>query len=295
MKDVKKKGVLSAWLSTIQASILCINETWLHHDIVTSEVIDESQYVVFRKDRTGKRGGGVLFAGQFKKYSKAAASWVLKNRYEPKSSAWRDDIMSKIEFLANNPTKIPDTSEIDKVLFPFQAPKNIAPTECGSIDELSRARVAIQEMNRNYCTGTTPFLHIGARPQFLPSTLVPEVDAPSAFLCQFPKTRKKNFVHLPNPKVCSSLQQAGNAEDSEGDTETGRSQNHGASLQLLPERQVEDITINTQTYIQSEREEKNETTRSEVDHSARDTSENVLKLEQQDASEPDEEAVSSSH
>ncbi|KAF4531013.1 hypothetical protein B566_EDAN009757 [Ephemera danica] len=76
----------------------------------------------------------------YPQYSKAAKGWVLKNRYEKKSYSWRDNLMKSFKFYCYNPTKIPDCTEIDKILFPFKAPKNIAPFPCGSKDEMSRSK-----------------------------------------------------------------------------------------------------------------------------------------------------------
>ena len=108
LKDTKKKGVLSAWLATIQASILCINETWLHHDVVTSEVIDESQYVVFRKDRAGKRGGGVLFA------AKPELCPLRLPDLENKSELiWAEVTVNKSRILIGSVYRSPSNSECD--------------------------------------------------------------------------------------------------------------------------------------------------------------------------------------
>jgi hypothetical protein len=49
-------------LTTINAAIICINETWLKTNTLTFEVFDDNNYVVFRKDRTCGRGGGVILA-----------------------------------------------------------------------------------------------------------------------------------------------------------------------------------------------------------------------------------------
>jgi hypothetical protein len=70
---------LSSWLETLNAGIICVSETWLQPNVKSSEVIDTSNFVVFRKDRdprktkNGKvstRGGGVLLA--------------IKSKYKPR-------------------------------------------------------------------------------------------------------------------------------------------------------------------------------------------------------------------
>ena len=43
-------------------SIICITETWLTPDIQNLEILSDSEYSVYRKDRPQRRGGGVLTA-----------------------------------------------------------------------------------------------------------------------------------------------------------------------------------------------------------------------------------------
>lgn len=46
-----------------EADIICLTETWLSSQILDSEILDQKQYSVFRKDRgENTRGGGVLIA-----------------------------------------------------------------------------------------------------------------------------------------------------------------------------------------------------------------------------------------
>ena len=41
--------------------VVCVNETWLNENISNSEILN-SDYIIFRKDRVGRNGGGVLVA-----------------------------------------------------------------------------------------------------------------------------------------------------------------------------------------------------------------------------------------
>jgi exonuclease III len=41
--------------------VVCVNETWLNENISNSEILN-SDYNIFRKDRVGRNGGGVLVA-----------------------------------------------------------------------------------------------------------------------------------------------------------------------------------------------------------------------------------------
>ena len=41
--------------------VVCVNETWLNESIVNSEILKDN-YIIFRKDRSHNRAGGVLIA-----------------------------------------------------------------------------------------------------------------------------------------------------------------------------------------------------------------------------------------
>ncbi|XP_038074822.1 uncharacterized protein LOC119742729 [Patiria miniata] len=58
---VNKTLNLQAELALNRIDIACITETWLCPDIMDSEILDTSQYQLFRRDRN-RNGGGVLFA-----------------------------------------------------------------------------------------------------------------------------------------------------------------------------------------------------------------------------------------
>jgi hypothetical protein len=80
MKDQKKKPVLMSWLHTMNASIVCVSETWLNENIKSSELFDLAEYVVFRKDRVTSRGSGVHFA--VKSYMRPKRLTHLENNSE---------------------------------------------------------------------------------------------------------------------------------------------------------------------------------------------------------------------
>lgn len=41
--------------------VVCVNETWLNESIDNSEILKDN-YIIFRKDRSHNRAGGVLVA-----------------------------------------------------------------------------------------------------------------------------------------------------------------------------------------------------------------------------------------
>lgn len=56
-----KRELVSSLLDDNESNILVLTETWLNHDITDDELLLHNQsYHIYRKDRTGKRGGGVL-------------------------------------------------------------------------------------------------------------------------------------------------------------------------------------------------------------------------------------------
>lgn len=57
-----KTDILKAIMHTCSAEIIIGTETWLSEDVTSSELSLPSSLVIFRKDRTGSRGGGVVVA-----------------------------------------------------------------------------------------------------------------------------------------------------------------------------------------------------------------------------------------
>ena len=56
---INKKTELNIMVDDIKPHIICITESWANNDITNAELGLEG-YVIFRKDRIGRRGGGVL-------------------------------------------------------------------------------------------------------------------------------------------------------------------------------------------------------------------------------------------
>ena len=56
---INKKNELDIMVDEIKPHIICITESWANNEITDAELGLEG-YVMFRKDRMGKRGGGVL-------------------------------------------------------------------------------------------------------------------------------------------------------------------------------------------------------------------------------------------
>ena len=57
---INKKNELNIMVDDIKPHIIGITESWANNDITDAELGLEC-YVMFRKDRIGRRGGGVLF------------------------------------------------------------------------------------------------------------------------------------------------------------------------------------------------------------------------------------------
>ena len=57
---INKKNELDIMVDEIKPHIIGITESWANNDITDAELGLEG-YVMFRKDRMGRRGGGVLF------------------------------------------------------------------------------------------------------------------------------------------------------------------------------------------------------------------------------------------
>lgn len=51
---------MESWIVT--GDILALTETWLSADCYSSEYFDSADFTVYRNDRVGRRGGGVLLA-----------------------------------------------------------------------------------------------------------------------------------------------------------------------------------------------------------------------------------------
>ena len=56
---INKKNELNIMVDDIKPSIIGITESWANNDIIDAELGREG-YVMFRKDRIGRSGGGVL-------------------------------------------------------------------------------------------------------------------------------------------------------------------------------------------------------------------------------------------
>ena len=56
---ISKKNELDIMVDDIKPHVIGITESWAHNDITYTELGLEG-YVIFRKDRIGKKGGGVL-------------------------------------------------------------------------------------------------------------------------------------------------------------------------------------------------------------------------------------------
>ena len=57
---INKKNELNIMVDDIKPHIICITESWAHNDITDAELGLEG-YVMFRKDRIGKKGGVLLY------------------------------------------------------------------------------------------------------------------------------------------------------------------------------------------------------------------------------------------
>ena len=58
---LNKLNYVQSLFTSKSISILCITETWLHSNVFDHEIVP-SGFTVYRRDRTNKRGGGVLIA-----------------------------------------------------------------------------------------------------------------------------------------------------------------------------------------------------------------------------------------
>lgn len=72
---------------------------------------------------------GRKLIGQKVRYSKATKQYKLEDVFEKKSEQWRKDLVQKIVRSATEESLCIVDPEKQKVLFPFDLPKNIAPIE----------------------------------------------------------------------------------------------------------------------------------------------------------------------
>ena len=78
--EINKKNELNIMVDDIKPHIIGITESWAHKDITDAELGLEG-YVMFRKDRIGKKGGGVLLSRtlyQHTKYSYRTKQIVMR-------------------------------------------------------------------------------------------------------------------------------------------------------------------------------------------------------------------------
>ena len=63
---INKKNELNIMVDDIKPHIIGITESWAHNDITDAELGLEG-YVMFRKDRIGKKGGGfvIIYQGKY--------------------------------------------------------------------------------------------------------------------------------------------------------------------------------------------------------------------------------------
>ncbi|KAF4517081.1 hypothetical protein B566_EDAN006400, partial [Ephemera danica] len=69
-------------------------------------------------------------------YSKASKSFVLKNKYESKSNAWRENILENIKNAVYHPQLLEYNKDIDSVLFPFPIPTRFTDVPKPSMEEM---------------------------------------------------------------------------------------------------------------------------------------------------------------
>ena len=74
---INKKNELDIMVDEIKPHIIGITESWANNDITDAEFGLEG-YVMFRKDRMGRRGGGVLLYTSRKLYQHMKYSYTRK-------------------------------------------------------------------------------------------------------------------------------------------------------------------------------------------------------------------------
>ena len=74
---INKKTELNIMVDDIKPHIIGITESWANNDITNAE-LGLDGYVVFRKDRIGRRGGGVLLCTSRKLYQHMKYSYKRK-------------------------------------------------------------------------------------------------------------------------------------------------------------------------------------------------------------------------
>ena len=58
-----KRDDLSSIITSCDANVVLLSETWLHSDVDDSEIMpDHPHFNIYRHDRANRRGGGVLIA-----------------------------------------------------------------------------------------------------------------------------------------------------------------------------------------------------------------------------------------
>ena len=66
----------------LEPDIIAVNESWLIPEIPNTEFADEDLYAVYRKDRTGIRGGGVLILVKKSIWSKERPDLESQDPYQ---------------------------------------------------------------------------------------------------------------------------------------------------------------------------------------------------------------------
>ena len=86
---INKKTELSIMVDDIKPHIIGITESWANNDITDAEVGLEG-YVMFRKDRMGRRGRGVFFyyRGVYTKETIPAYEVQLQEEADCKEALW---------------------------------------------------------------------------------------------------------------------------------------------------------------------------------------------------------------
>lgn len=59
---IPKRIELNSFIEDTEADLVVLTETWLHSNISDNEILSNQNFNLFRRDRIGRRGGGVLIA-----------------------------------------------------------------------------------------------------------------------------------------------------------------------------------------------------------------------------------------
>ena len=81
---IYKKTNYTLWLNDINPHIICITESW-PNKYVTDAELGLEWYLMFRKDRMGRRGGGLLF---YVKYTIPSYEVQLRDEADCKEAVW---------------------------------------------------------------------------------------------------------------------------------------------------------------------------------------------------------------